>query len=419
MDLSLFIARRMSGTRRRDGGGGSPGVAVATAAIALSVAVMLVAVGVSRGFQQGIIDKVTGFDAQITLSATDHPATDSTRTVALTPHLRGLITECAGDGATVEAVTTLPAIVRGGADDGGFKGMVLASLPAEGERRAFLESNMKTGSAAIGPDMAGGIIVSQGIARSLGLGEGDRAEVSIFVNGRIRTRRLDVRGIYETGMADYDERIAFVDGEMLRRLTGGDDRSGTAILIGGLPDGETDAAATRLRSALTMEAATAGTRPDVEVSSIHETAMRYFSWLSLLDTNVAVIIALMAVVAAFTLSAGTFIIILESTGAIATLKSLGMTDGAIRRIYVYMGLRIAAIGLIAGNGVGLALMAVQNRFRLIPLDPETYYLSYVPVELSWVSFVVINVAALVIAAAVLLIPTKVVCRMSPARVKTE
>ena len=141
----------------------------------------------------------------------------------------------------------------------------------------------------------------------------------------------------------------------------------------------------------------------------------YYNWLGLLDTNVVVILILMGCVSGFTLISSVFILILERVRMIGQLKSLGADNGLIRRIFVLLGGRIVLIGLLIGNLLALGLLLTQQAWHYIPLDPEAYYLSYVPVEINWLQVALVDAGVVAISALLMLIPASTVARISPAK----
>ena len=141
-----------------------------------------------------------------------------------------------------------------------------------------------------------------------------------------------------------------------------------------------------------------------------------FSWLSLLDTNVYVILALMIGLSLFTMTAGLLIIILERTNFIAIMKSLGSTNGQLRTVFLYFATLLIGRGLLIGNLLGIGLALIQQQFGLVHLDPASYYVDVVPIALSWPLILLLNVVTLIITVLVLIIPTFLVSRIEPARV---
>ncbi len=398
MNLPLQIALRLQLRRTSDGRKSSPGVAIATVGVAIAVAVMLLSVGIASGFKQQIYDKISGFDASLTVSA------PSNEPITISEALLRTVSGTLPDGFAAAPSVDLPAIVK---TDSAFCGLVVRSLPDESASR-FIIDNIVEGEPRAAAD--GEIIISRATALQLGIGLGDRPFVCYFVDGGIKSRRATVSAIYDTHFADFDTQLAWSSATTLRRVGRLSDDQATNLLIYNIVEPMIDTSAARLQNALTAMAAQSGGR-HLEVSSVHSRGALYFSWLDLLDTNVVVILSLMAIVAAFTLVASTFIIILERVQTISILKTLGMTNNSIRSIFVWMGLRIVTLGLAAGNAIGLGVLVCQGQFRFIPLNPDTYYLDAVPVQIDWLSVAALNIAAIILTAFILLIPTHVICRM--------
>ena len=150
------------------------------------------------------------------------------------------------------------------------------------------------------------------------------------------------------------------------------------------------------------------------VDNVLRSGAPYFSWLDLLDTNVVVILILMALVAGFTLISSLFILILERVRLIGILKAIGATNSQIRGIFIYMSERLVVWGLIIGNIIGLGFVWLQHTTRFIPLDPESYYLSYVPVEIGWEAILLLNLSVIAISCGILILPSHMVSTLSPA-----
>ncbi len=122
----------------------------------------------------------------------------------------------------------------------------------------------------------------------------------------------------------------------------------------------------------------------------------------------------MGCVTGFTLISSLLIIILQRVRTIGLLKALGAADSQIRRVFVMMACRIVAAGLIAGNLVAVAIIVLQNRLHIIPLNPEAYYLNYVPMAECFGTIALIDVAVAIVSVALLLIPSHLISRISPA-----
>lgn len=225
-----------------------------------------------------------------------------------------------------------------------------------------------------------------------------------------------MKGIYDTHFGDYDGLYVFGSIEMLRRMCGLGSDTGSAIEITGLKSDEEIDECGRILSSALMQGYYDGTtdRTLYTVANVHDTAALYFNWLSLLDTNVVVILLLMGLVAGLTLVSSLFIIILERVSMIGILKALGAGNRLIERTFIIVAERLVVRGLAIGNAVGLGLIIVQRQWHLLPLNPEAYYLDYVPAEINWWWVLGLNLAVVAVAALVLILPSRIIATLSPA-----
>jgi len=149
--------------------------------------------------------------------------------------------------------------------------------------------------------------------------------------------------------------------------------------------------------------------------SIKQRKPEIFDWLSVLDTNVVIILVLMLIVAGFSMISGLLIIILERANMIGILKALGQNNTNIRKIFIYLSAFLIGKGLLWGNIIALSLCSIQSHFGLFKLDPEIYYLTKVPVEISIPAILLINLGTLFVTLTVLVGPSYLVASISPAK----
>lgn len=154
---------------------------------------------------------------------------------------------------------------------------------------------------------------------------------------------------------------------------------------------------------------------DLQTHKVTDRSPEIFSWLAMLDINVIIIIVLMIVISIVNMTSALLIIILERQQLIGTLKALGSTDSPIVRIFLYNSAFIVGRGILWGNIVGVGIAALQWKFHFIPLNPENYYVSTVPISLEWGLFLILDVFTIGICLFAMLIPAKYVTRISPIR----
>lgn len=409
MNVSEWISARLSLRGGRQGSGA--GIVIAVTGVALCVIVMEFTLAVVVGFKDGIRDKLLGFDAEISIEAVADASRGESVYVSDTEEIRQIIYETLA-GAQVEKSIRTPGLLK---TDSDFEGAMYIAPDPMGDQ-SFARGNLRRGEwPAWGADSTrNDIVISQTMANALGLNPGDKVFSSYFVEGGVKIRRHRVAGIYESDFGDYDKTVVYASMAGLQSVLGIDSTECTRLDIRGIdPDHITDEAL-RLRSAL-VNAYAGGRLPGyLTVDTVERTGAMYFNWLALLDTNVAVVFVLMLCVAAFTLISCLFILILERVRMIGVLRALGMRSGAVRRIFILLTMRVVGIGMLIGNVIGLGSLLVQQYAHLIPLDPEMYYLSYVPVHINWWSMLLLNVGVAAAAWLILVVPSRMAASISPA-----
>lgn len=419
MRTDFFIARRLR-LRQRGSKRSAVSVRVSTAGVVLSIAIMLLTIAIVSGFKQQITDKIVGFDAQITVTSADN-SPEAERKLALTARLREIITDALGEAVgkdrakdiNIDVTVSHPAMLKT-ADN--FAGIVFRSY-GEGHDNSFVEENIVAGNFDdfANDSTANSIILSQNVADRLALAPGDKINTLFFIEGRMRLRNFRVAALYNSNFGEYDDIVAYSQIPAMQRLLSLSDDEGTRIEISGLPFESIDEARNSLQNALTGAYYAGETDSYLECRTVLESGALYFNWLQLLDTNVVVIIILMSAISVFTLIASLFILILERVNFIGTLKTLGADNSLIRRVFIILASKILVRGLVIGNAVALTIIIVQYFTHFIPLDPAAYYISFVPVSITVGQVVLLNIAAILTGVAVMVIPSLIISRMSPAR----
>lgn len=411
MNVSYWISRhlRLSGDTRR---GSSAGVIIAVTGVALALAVMELTLAVVTGFKHEITRKVLGFDAKVAIGAPyDYHSGVSLDYITYSQDLKALVGEVAGQHEAVLSMQ-MPAIIK---TDDNYEAVVLRAYD-ENHDTDFERSNIVDGQWPdfSSKDLAGDIVISRTTADALLLKPGDRVYSCFFVNGAIRTRRNTIAAVYESGMGEYDKTVAYASMPTLQSVAGIDSLDGTRVEIEGLSADEIASLSRRLQLALTDAARDGRVESVYPVTDALQTGALYFNWLSLLDTNVIVIFILMLCVAAFTLVSSLFMVVMDRVPTIGLLRSLGASRGFVRNVFVWMGLKIVLTGMVAGNLVGVLLPVLQSATHFVRLDPDMYYLHYVPVEISLVGYTLLNIGVFIVTWLVLLIPASSAMRVDPA-----
>ncbi len=407
----LFIANKLF-HGDRSGQVSSSAIRIATAGVAVGIFVMVISICISSGFQREVKAKVASLvghvqivNAQTLYRSHTLPIqiTDSLRdSISTLPYVRSIqrYALCPGMLKTENAFRGV--VFRGVGD--AFDASYLSSCLVEGSIPAFGSRENKA--------VADSILMSSRLASALELQVGQRVYAYFFDNN-LRVRRLTVAGIYETHLSDIDSRMCYADVSLTQKLAGfhADQYSGAEIRVDTYD--HVDSLSVRLASML--GATDDAYRQPYATPRVEELHPQMFSWLTLLDTNVGAILILMICVAGVTMVSGLLVIILERTQFIGIMKSMGATNGLLRSIFLYFASIIVLRGLLWGNVLALALLAMQYLTGIVSLDPQSYYIEQVPVYFPWLDIVAINVITFVLCVSVLVVPTYVISRIHPAR----
>jgi lipoprotein-releasing system permease protein len=247
------------------------------------------------------------------------------------------------------------------------------------------------------------VAMSQKMTRFLELKLGDEVLI-YFVQNPPRYRKLQIVGIYETGLEEFDQKLIIGDLDLVRKINGWNDDqvSGVEVFV----DSKTDLfwAQEELFGKLDV---------DMYVQNVEDSYMQIFDWLNLLNRNVLIFLILILVVASFSMVSVLLILIMERTQMVGMLKAMGASDALVRTVFVQLGVRLIVKGLLIGNGIGLMLGWLQYQFKILPLDPVNYYMSYVPIEFNWTAVIFINLLFILLISLSLLIPVTIISRIRP------
>lgn len=409
MNLELFIARKIHFDRKGKRNVRPPAVKVAMIGIALGLAVMILSIAIIVGFKKEVRNKVIGFGSHIQITNFDNNSSYEYHPVVVNDTLLTFLNNYPGIHH-VEQFVTKPGILK---TDEDFQGIVLKGVGADYDWTFFRNNLIEGDVISFDPDKTSThAILSKTLADMLGLKIGDTF-LSYFVQDNVRARRFEITGIYDTGFLDYDKLFVIVDIRQAQRLNGWEEDlvSGIELLVDDYNQLEMivenlffDMAEKQDRMGNTFY-----------TRSIKELNPAIFTWLEVIDLNVIVIIILMLAVSGFTMISGLLIIILERTNMIGVLKALGYDNTRIRKVFLYVSFFVIGKGMLWGNIIGLAICFIQSYFRIIPLDPATYYLDAVPIDLNWVSLILLNLGTLTVTLLMMLAPSYLITKIQPAK----
>jgi len=410
LNTNFYIARRIFSAKENRNNLSHRIVNIALFGIVLGLVVLILSVAIVTGYKSEVGRKVIGFGSHLQIVNLD--ANQSFATTPISQNQPFLEELKKIDGIRhVQIFATQPGIIR---TDEEIHGVVLKGIGPDFDW-SFFQENKVAGEPFQVQDTIrnNNVWVSKQMADLLKLKLGD--DLFMFFIDQTesvpRQRKFKLAGIYKTSLEEFDRMFVLVDINHIRKLNNWakDEVSGFEILVNDfrkLPEQEKAVKNLLLRY-------TNKNRPVLQVVSIKEKYRHIFDWLNLLDMNVWVILALMTLVAGFNMISSLLVIILERTQMIGILKAIGTRDWSIRKIFLYFSAMLILKALFWGNLIGIGICLIQQYTHILKLDPTSYYLEYVPVNLSIFYLILLNVGTVVITMLMLLLPTYFITKISP------
>lgn len=361
---------------------------MAAVAIAVSFFVIIVAVAVSSGFRHEIREGVAAMTGDVSIA----PFPTGDELESLPAHLP----EEAAIRALPGVKDIVPVAVRAGIVKNGdiVHGVIVKGIPGgAGDDGVMADTDR--------PSLQ--VSIPQRLSDILGLGEGDDL-TTYFVGEKLRVRKFHIASVHRDLIELDDNLLVYANLEDMQRLNGwgADEASQLEVRLSDNADQD--------RLAMEIGALV----EDYYVSSSKRTYPQVFDWLNLLDFNVVIILILMTVVAGFNMVSGLLIMLMRNISTVGTLKTLGMDNRAVGRLFVRIGAKAVLKGMLIGNAAALLFCLIQGTTHLIPLDPANYFVSWVPVRVNILWILGADAIAFVGILLLLWLPSRVVARIDPA-----
>ena len=388
MDASLFISRRLRFKGK-----------IAMTSIAVSFLVMIIAVSVSSGFRHAIRDGISSVSGDVQLLPLDMNflAEDSAleSDASYLPYLVEM------DGVDM----VIPVIYRAGIvrHDDDIHGVLVKGMPAEALPFANPDS------------VAMGVSIPRRLSEIMGLGEGDRM-LTYFMGNKVRVRQFNIVSVYDSVLEADDKLVVYADIADMQRLNGWNENQVSAMEIMLDSDARSDGMIDEITSdiATAVYAYTAEDETTVLATSARSRYPQIFDWLGLMDFNVLFILVLMTIVAGFNMISGLLIMLFENISTIGLLKTLGMTDRSIAKVFLSSSAVLTIKGMAIGNALAIIFCIVQSQTHILKLDPVNYFVSYVPVHPDLGLILAADIIAFATIMLLLLIPCVFISKVDPA-----
>ena len=401
MNYELFIAKRIIAGKKYKNSISLPIIKIAITAIALGLVIMLIAVATCAGLQFKIRDKMAGFKGHIQIVNYDNNNSEvSTTPIDKNQEFYPKFKNISGI-KNVQVFANKGGILRTKTD---FEGIIFKGVSSDYDWSFFKEYLVQGKLPDFNQSRTRDVLLSETIVNRLHLKLGDTILTTFLKTTSSKlpsNKKYIISGIYNSGFAQFDKSAMIGDIREVQKLN-----KWTANQVGGFEVLLEDFDEITQKGDI---GATLNTKP------ITETYANVFEWIKLFDNNTWFIIAIMIVIAGINMITALLVLILERVQMIGILKALGNTNTSIRKVFLYNAAYLILKGLAWGNAIGLSIIGVQHFFKVITLNPETYYVAIMPVHISLTAIILLNIGTLLLCFLMLIVPSYIVTKIDPSK----
>jgi lipoprotein-releasing system permease protein len=398
MNIALFLASKIQNTKNQTFS--SLIIKVGVLSISIAVSVLIISFSVLFGFKNSIKKKLFSISAHIQINIITLNRSFEEATM---PDSLALFDAIKANSKikSISKVAFKSVILKSEEE---ISGVVFKGIDKNYDWREF-SPNIIAGRALKFADtsITNEIIISSKLSTELNL-KLNESLILYFIQNPPRARKLKIVGIYDSKVEELDQVYVFGDLKLVQKINNWQkgEFGHYEIFLKNIEN--LDITKKELLKNLPQE---------YQVQKVTEILPQFFDWFNLLDRNIILVIALIIIVAAFNMISVLLIMIMERTPMIGVLKSIGTKNGLIRRIFIYNGAKIILKGLFWGNLLGVAICVVQDKFKIVKLDPVNYYMDFVPIEWNWISIIAVNIGVFVTVLLILTLPAAIIKNINP------
>lgn len=406
LNLEHFIAKRLITAKGNKSSVSAPIIKIAIVAIALGMIMMMISIATGVGLQQKIRQKVSAFNGHIIISNYNGNESDvSIEPISLNQKFYPKFKNIKGI-SHVQAVATKVGMIR---TETAFEGIVYKGVGKDYNWENLNEYLIVGRIPNVKSQLNNEIIISQFLVNRLNLKLGGSFNTFFMKEGENRlpnSRRFKIVGIYNSGLQEFDASYIIGDIRHIQKMNHWKQNQ-----VGSFEVFVNDFTQIEEKGEEVYD----------EISSMlnSQTIVKKFSyifdWLKLFDTNIIIILIIMIVVSTINMVVALLVLILERTQMIGILKSMGANNWSVRKIFLYNAFYLIIRGLFWGNLIGIGMLLIQKYFGVIKLNPESYYVNVAPVDINLGYILLLNIGTVAICLLVLLIPSYIITKISPAK----
>ena len=408
MNFEFFIAKRLFFQHNKKKKRTGPAVKIAVTGITVGLTVMLIAISVVLGFKREVREKITGIGSHLQITSYYSNYTYEMSPVTAPDSMMEVLESIPGV-RHVQRMYTKPGMIK---TDNDFQAVVFKGVDS-GFDNKFISDCIIDGRFPDYSKQSNEVLISEYLSKRLKLKTGDSFLVYFIREEAISARKFKISGVFNTHFSGFDNSFMIADARHIQKLNdwSPDQSAGIEIFFNSMDNFE----AVEDNVFQTMGSIASKNEEVYYMRNLFELNPDLFGWLDLLDMNVLLILLLMIFVSGFNIISGLLILILERTSLIGVLKALGSTNHKIRKIFLMYSTFLVGKGLLWGNIIGLSICMIQNQFHILKLDPSTYYVDYVPMDINWLYVLALNLGTILVSLAVVMIPSALISRIHPVK----
>ncbi|HPQ08258.1 MAG TPA: ABC transporter permease [Bacteroidia bacterium] len=409
----FFIAKRIIQNKNTEHNISTPAIKIGTIAVALGIAIMILTVAVIRGFKHQIFTKLKNLTSDVVIMPYQSSQDITTLSLSISDDTLQLIQK-SPSVLFAEPVCIKNGILKIKEENEGivFKGVtkqfnwtILKDYFVEGEFPVFSDTSTSKD-----------IVISKKLADKMQIKLNQKIIVYFVTKKQTdteeekldyRSRDFYVKGIINPQMGELDNALIYGDARVIQKINNWTSNEYSQIEIYGKNHQSGNQIIQELIDIIPY---------NYQLLTAEDLYSSIFNWLEMIDVNAVIIIVLMLIVAAVNMVSALIILILEKVSLIGILKAIGMNNLSIKNIFLFISLKILGWGILFGNFIALAFVFVQQKFHLFKLNPEAYYIDYIPTELHFLDWALLNTGTVLTCLIFMYIPTFLISKMSPSQI---
>lgn len=361
---------------------------------------MIISISTGKGLQSTIINNIKNTDSDIVISNINKK--NETEYINISDEELSVI-------QNINAIEEINPIINKSAiinKDDNLKGVIVKGIFPR-YKNEIIKNYIIEGS-YLNKNAKNELLVSQNQARNLKLKIGDNCLLYFLSkNNNIQKRLFIITGIFDMQNEVFNENYCFTNNETLQKINKWSSKEFSKYEISLKKDAPIEKITKKINKNL---------KYNLVANSLENRFSNLFTWINLFDKNIFILIIIMCMICIINMTNSLLILILERIKMIGTLKSFGCGNISILKIFLYNSFEISIKGIIYGNVIGLSLCFIQKYTRIIQLDPVSYFIDYVPIDINISHIILINIITFIITQVSIIVPYGIIQKITPSNI---